>query len=100
MVILGAACLGSPTLSTSDAPSPSPCLTPFAATLVILDDAERVVTRVTAGGDGRFEVALAPGEYTVQPQPGDPFPTAQPIDVNVVAGEFAEVQINYISGTE
>ncbi len=79
-------------------PGASPCLTPYAATIVVTDSDDRPVARTTAGPDGRFQVSLPPGEYVVLPQPGNPFPQAQPLDVTVVPGQFADVQINYDTG--
>jgi hypothetical protein len=76
----------------------TPCVTPYAAVLVITDSEGREVSRVTAAADGSFQVRLPPGDYVILPQPGDPFPTAQPLDVVVVPGEFAEVQVNYDTG--
>lgn len=76
-----------------------PCVTPYVAVLVILDVDQREVARVTSAADGRFEVALAPGDYTVTPTPGgDPFPTAPPQAVTVIPGSFVEIQIDYDTG--
>ena len=76
----------------------SPCVTPYAATLVIRDANEREVGRVTSGADGRFEIRLPPGQYVILPQNGDPTPTAQLAPVTVVEGQFADVTINYDTG--
>ena len=92
-VLLGPTCpVASPGFDT-------PCVTPYAATLVLTDrDGKRVAT-TTAGTDGRFEFVVPPGHYTVAPQPGgDPFPVAQVEDVQVDAGQFVEIQINYDTG--
>ncbi len=76
-----------------------PCTTPYVAVLVILDMDDGEVARVTSGADGRFEVLLAPGEYTIAPTPGgDPLPSAPPQAVSVVAASFTEVEINYDTG--
>lgn len=76
-----------------------PCTTPYVAVLVILDADDREVARVTSGEDGRFEVLLPPGEYTIAPTPGgDPLPSAPPQSVSVVAGSFTEIEINYDTG--
>ncbi len=92
-VLLGPTCPG---------PSPrfaAPCLTPYAATLVLTDGDGRRVAMTTAGADGRFEFLVTPGQYVVAPQPGgDPFPVAQPEDVTVDRGQFVEIQINYDTG--
>lgn len=80
------------------ATSAEPCVTPYAAVLVVLDRANAEVGRVTSAADGRFEIALPPGDYTVAPTPGDPFPTAHPLPVSVVEGSFTEIEVNYDSG--
>lgn len=94
-VILGPTC---PTGSEPGANDPVPCLTPYSAQLVILDEDNEVAGRVTSGEDGRFEVELPAGDYIVTPLGGDPYPIAQPIAVSVPIGEFVEVQINYDTG--
>jgi hypothetical protein len=76
----------------------SPCVTPYSAVLVVTDAEDREVARTTAAQDGTFRIALAPGDYVVVPQPGDPFPQAQPLDVTVVPGSFADIEINYDTG--
>ena len=75
-----------------------PCDTPYKAQLVVLDGDGNVVTRVTSGDDGRFQLDLGPGEYTLAPQNGDPYPTAPSQPVIVVAGQYTEIQVNYDSG--
>jgi hypothetical protein len=75
-----------------------PCDTPYKAQLAILDGDGKVVTKVTSGDDGRFQVDLAPGEYTLAPQNGDPYPTAPSMPVIVVAGQYTDVQVNYDNG--
>jgi hypothetical protein len=77
-----------------------PCLTPLAAELVVRSkDGSTEVARVASGADGRFELALPPGDYVIWPEPGENgFPVAQPVQVSVVAGRFSELEINYDSG--
>lgn len=94
-VVLGPTC---PTGSEPGAHDPVPCLTPYAAELVILDLENVVVERVTSGGDGKFTVELPPGEYVITPEAGDPYPIAQPVPVTVVAGQYVDVEINYDTG--
>jgi hypothetical protein len=76
----------------------SPCVKPYPAVLVVTDSDDKEVARATAAADGTFTIPLPPGEYVILPQPGNPFPQAQPLDVTVVPGQFAEVQVNYDSG--
>jgi hypothetical protein len=94
-VILGPTC---PTGSEPGAHDPVPCLTPYAAQLVVLDAQDQVVARLSSGDDGHFQVDLPPGEYVIAPQSGDPFPIAQPVTVLVNPGSYAEVQVNYDTG--
>ncbi len=75
------------------------CSRPFAASLVITSGTDgSAISRLATGEDGLFTVDLSPGEYTIVPQNGEPFPIAQPLDVTVVAGQYVEVEINYDSG--
>lgn len=75
-----------------------PCDTPYKAQLAILDGDGKVVTRVTSSDDGHFQVDLTPGEYTLAPQNGDPYPTAPSMPVIVVAGQYTDIQVNYDNG--
>ena len=77
----------------------APCTTPYRAQLAILDGDGNVVTRISSDDDGRFQVDLAPGEYTLAPQNGDPYPTAPSQPVIVIAGQSTDVQVNYDNGS-
>lgn len=88
-----------PVQASPGANDPEPCVTPYAATLVVLDGENVVVTRITSGGDGQFAVDLPPGDYVVAPETGaDSYPIAQPQSVTVVGGQYAELEINYDTG--
>jgi hypothetical protein len=81
-------------------PGQAPCVTPYAATLVVtaVEDGS-VVARVTSGDDGTFEVLVPPGDYVIAPEPGgDPFPVGQPVAVHVDAGAFTDVEVAYDTG--
>jgi hypothetical protein len=96
VVLLGPTC---PIGEDPGADDPVPCLTPYAAALVVTDSESAVVARITSGADGRFQVDLPPGEYVVTPATGsDTYPIAQPVSVVVGPGDFAEVEINYDTG--
>lgn len=71
---------------------------PYPAVLVVTDSEDREVARATAAADGTFTIPLPPGEYVILPQSGNPFPQASPLDVTVVPGQFAEIQVNYDTG--
>ncbi|HEY8135310.1 MAG TPA: hypothetical protein VIF08_04655 [Candidatus Limnocylindrales bacterium] len=95
-VLLGPTC---PVESSPGANDPVPCLTPYAATLVVLDDEGVKVATVTSGADGKFQLDLAPGDYVVTPESGtDTYPIAQPQSVTVATGAYTEIQVNYDTG--
>jgi hypothetical protein len=94
-VILGPTC---PVESEPGAYDPVPCLTPYAAQLVVLDANNSVAARVSSTDDGSFRVDLPPGDYVITPLGGDPFPIAQPLNVRVTVGEYVAVQVNYDTG--
>jgi len=76
-----------------------PCVTAYAALLIVLDPDSREVGRVTSAADGTFQLALAPGQYTITPAAGgDPYPFAPTQAVAVLPGRFSDVQINYDTG--
>lgn len=61
---------------------------------------DEAVAAVDSGEDGRFRVALAPGDYTLHPAnlAGTPLPIAQPVDVHVVVNRFTVVEVSFDSG--
>lgn len=71
---------------------------PYQAWVQVLDGGGALVTRVRTGADGTFRVGLEPGRYTLDPESGSPFPTASPLDVEVVAGTFSDVVISFDTG--
>jgi hypothetical protein len=72
----------------------------ISATVVVLDQAGHEVTRFTSGADGSFRVALTPGAYTLS-QPTSPsrvLPRLQPVRVQVVAGRYTSVVLDFDTG--
>jgi hypothetical protein len=73
---------------------------PYEATIVVEDGSGDEVATAQSGADGRFELALAPGSYTLVPQSPDagtpPFADEQQVDVR--EGAYTEVTISYDSG--
>ena len=95
--IRGIVLLG-PTCPVQSAES-TPCLTPYVANLVITDSDGNVITRVSSGPDGHFEVLLPPGDYVIQPDNGpDGNPSSIPQPVTVGPDEFEEVEVDYDTG--
>ena len=66
--------------------------------MVVLDDENKVVARIASGGDGTFQVDVAPGDYVLAPATDRLYPIAQPLSVTVVPGQYVTVQINYDTG--
>ena len=87
-----------PTCPVERADSPCPDQ-PFAAEIAV-KRGDEVVATVSSGEDGRFRVALAPGDYLLQgiaPNQGG-LPFAKPIPVTVRPHEFADVRVTFDSG--
>ncbi|MBI2912515.1 MAG: prealbumin-like fold domain-containing protein [Chloroflexi bacterium] len=80
----------------------SPCPDqPYQATIDVwnADRTEKVRT-FTTDPEGRFRVALAPGDYYIEPQPPDGRgpPTPIPQTVTVPPNAFVQITIEYDSG--
>jgi hypothetical protein len=74
---------------------------PFKTTLIVSTAGERrEVARLETGSDGRFRIALPPGEYLVGPPPAKArfLPRGSEELVSVLPGQFARVTINFDSG--
>jgi hypothetical protein len=78
----------------------SPCPDePYAASIDIEDGDGDVLATATSGDDGQFRVDLVPGTYTLVPQPGDSgLPFAEEQEVEVAAGAYTHVEVQYDSG--
>jgi hypothetical protein len=58
------------------------------------------IARFTSGADGRFQIALAPGTYTLVevPRASAALPALKPVTVTVVAGEYTSVRLEFDTG--
>lgn len=84
----------------TDPPDPNCADRAVSGAVLIVEDLEGTeVARATSDADGQFSVAVAPGSYRIVPQPVDGLMgTAEPMDVQVVLGEPAVVEIVYDTG--
>lgn len=80
----------------------SPCPdAPVEASVDVLSATGDRVTTFTTGADGRFELDLPAGEYTLDPLPPDPgnrYPIGVQQAVKVASGRFTEIVIEYDTG--
>lgn len=72
---------------------------PLRASFSVYQD-EQKVARFQTDDDGRFELALQAGDYTIVPDEGTPVPyaTRQETDVTVPEGRYADVTVRLDSG--
>lgn len=72
---------------------------PIAATVIVRQPFGFEVTRFTSDADGRFRVALPPGNYQLDPQPNECcIGTAAFQTVTVQDGQFVELVFSYDTG--
>lgn len=71
---------------------------PYQAEVIVLDSDGDEVTAFESGADGTFRVNLDRGTYTLEPQSPNALPFASPLDVEVRAGAYTHVDIQYDSG--
>jgi hypothetical protein len=87
-----------PTCADQDVDA-SPCVSPYAARLVIVDADGTGVASVDSAADGTFQVTLPPGDYQILGDAGpDGDPTAQPVAVSVPPDTFVDVEVDYDTG--
>lgn len=71
---------------------------PFQATVTVLDAGGQIVTEFQSDALGNFQVNLAPGAYTLRPEPTTKLTRAPEQTVTVTAGQLRLVMIKYDSG--
>ena len=77
------------------------CSRPVSATVAVRDPAGKQILQFVTGADGRFQVALPPGTYTLLPlplQPGALYPRAVPTTVVVAQGAYTQADVTYDTG--
>jgi hypothetical protein len=92
-VLLGPTC----PVETMESPCPD---RPLADVQIQVLQGSDVMATVRSDGDGRFTVALEPGDYVLQAvvEQGGPGMSAKPVDVTVTSGAFVEVNVPVDSG--
>ena len=91
MVLLGPQC----PVVTAGSPCPDK---PVAAEVVATRLEDREVFNAQSGSDGRFRLALPPGEYEVQALVTAGAMFAKPVNVTVPPGEFVHVDVPLDTG--
>ncbi len=80
----------------------SPCPDkPYQTTLVVMDPlGERAMAKIQTGVDGRYRLALPPGDYRLVPATASPAvpPQAQPLPFHLDVGQWLELDVVYDSG--
>lgn len=73
---------------------------PYQATITVFDAQNDQVTSFQTDAEGHFQIALEPGDYTLQPEspPNTPYPRAEQVNVSISEGEFVQVDILFDSG--
>lgn len=71
---------------------------PYKATIIVLDRKGQIVTRITSDAEGRFQIALRPGRYTLRPESPRLLPYAEEQTVTVSNQKYTQVRIDYDSG--
>jgi hypothetical protein len=74
-----------------------PCDAPFAGQFLV-SKGNRVVAEFTSDSAGRFQVALAPGDYLIAPTPGAPVMPGQQESVSVPDSGVAVVALDFDTG--
>jgi hypothetical protein len=71
---------------------------PYQASFIVLNANMQPVTEFQTDAQGKFEVTLPPGEYTLRAQRSGRYPVAADVDVTVKKGEYTEVSVHFDSG--
>jgi hypothetical protein len=75
----------------------SPCPDrPFAA--VVRVSGPQGEATVRSGSDGRFQIALAPGRYTLRASGSSSIQTSKPVEIRVVSGRWTTATVPVDSG--
>jgi hypothetical protein len=71
---------------------------PYQATLTVLNQAGKKIAQIQSDVNGLYRIALPPGNYNMQPEPGDGMTHAQDLPFTVLKDQFTKLDIVYDSG--
>ena len=73
---------------------------PYAAQLTVTDPHGKIIDRASADADGRYRIALAPGDYLLEAKAAgeSPFPAAAVMPFTVNEGEWTRLDVTLDSG--
>jgi hypothetical protein len=71
---------------------------PYQATLTVLDRNGLQITQFQTDEQGRFQVALVPGEYILHPESPNGIPFAGDQSFIVETGRYTQITVHYDSG--
>lgn len=71
---------------------------PYQATIAVLGPGGQTLTQIETNEEGKFQLPLPPGDYTLAPVSGDPFPVAGEQRVTVPRDGYVQVVIQFDSG--
>ena len=71
---------------------------PYQSTIAVLSQRGKAVAEFESDANGRFQVPLEPGAYTLHPESYGSLPYVNNQAVTVFKGQFTEVSIPYDSG--
>ncbi len=73
---------------------------PYAADLTVANPHGKIIARATADADGRFRIALAPGDYVLEAKAANdsPFPAAATFPFAVQEGIWTHLDLTLDSG--
>ena len=71
---------------------------PYQATLMVLTPVGKKIAQIQTDVNGRYWLALLPGNYIMHPESPNVMPQAQDQPFTVIAGQFTKLDIFYDSG--
>ena len=73
---------------------------PFAATISVMNAANEKMFSFQTDAEGKFKIALPPGDFILHPEPpqNNMMPFGRDVNIAVIEGQFTQVTLYYDSG--